>query len=157
MIWDKRQSKCTNGCPAFIRKGKIYERRSVEVQKVVFPFLKQNGYFFHHEKIMFSLISYSRPNILQLAWRKIKNTCSTRKSQSNRLRVFKIPEIIVVCGIDYINIGIWKNIELNETQNTTNVTESETASFILDKTELESRTSIYFCEWCLFWSLWPRF
>ena len=116
------------------KTANLMKEQSIEVQKVVFPVLKRNGYFAHPENILLSMISDSRPNIRELAWRRIKNARVARKGLSSRPRVFKIPEIVVDCGIDYINMINWKSVEVTEPPITMNVTDSELDSFILDKT-----------------------
>ena len=57
---------------------------------------------------MLSIILDSGTNICELAWRRIKIACAVWKGQSNSPIVLKIPETVVDCGIDYIDLINWK-------------------------------------------------
>ena len=111
------------GARHIYKTAKLMKEQSIEVQEVVLPVLKQNGYFAHPENVLLSTTSDSRHNIPDLAWRGIKNGRAARKGQSSRPKVFKIPEIAVGCGIDYINMIDEKDVEVTEPPITMNVTD----------------------------------
>ena len=110
----KGNSYVQKGARHLYKTAILMKEQINEVQDVFFPVLKRNGYFTHPENILFSMISVSRPSIRELAWRRFKNTCAARKVHTNRPSVFKVPKLVVDCGIDYINTIKWKSVEVTE-------------------------------------------
>jgi hypothetical protein len=68
----KQNSSATNGAKTLHKSLQLSRGFSADVKKIIDPIINRNGYFGHPENILLTMIDDERPNIRELAWRRIK-------------------------------------------------------------------------------------
>ena len=99
---------------------------SPRTQQIMFPIIKRNGYFAHHENIMIGLINDDKKDMRKLGWRRILK--ARQGSKNKNIRVYEIPDINFQAG-SYHDMVDW-NINITEPPLTTYISDEDIFQYI---------------------------